>query len=158
MELFVQRLLENHIHQIKNNPEEGPLYWEFPGGHMEQNIDQSPVDAAIRETLEETGINVEYANCPDLDEIIIWKKENQSCRNYIYFCKKKKATENYIQKNKTLSHEVQNVAWVTFRKAFRLMRDPNNKDYLKYLKKVIKKIYNITNNKKRIKKSLMLLD
>lgn len=52
---------------VKNNNEYKFLilrafktFWDFPKGHIEAN--ESPIDAAIRETYEETGISSEELN------------------------------------------------------------------------------------------------
>lgn len=40
--------------QRQSNAKYWPLYWGFPGGKVEEN--ESPLDAAIRETMEEIGV------------------------------------------------------------------------------------------------------
>jgi 8-oxo-dGTP diphosphatase len=45
---------------VRRRVPEGALVWQFPGGEVEPG--QSPEQAAVRETLEETGLKVEVAS------------------------------------------------------------------------------------------------
>ena len=40
--------------QRQSNAKYWPLYWGFPGGKVEEN--ETPLEAAIRETMEEIGV------------------------------------------------------------------------------------------------------
>lgn len=45
---------------IGSKDENGELFWSFPKGHQE--LGETDVETAIRETLEEVGLNVEIIN------------------------------------------------------------------------------------------------
>jgi 8-oxo-dGTP diphosphatase len=47
---------EGNVLLVKRRVKEGSLSWQFPAGEIEPG--ESPEDAAVRETREETGLNV----------------------------------------------------------------------------------------------------
>lgn len=47
---------EGNVLLVKRRVKEGSLSWQFPAGEIEPG--ESPEDAAVRETCEETGLNV----------------------------------------------------------------------------------------------------
>lgn len=51
---------EGRVLMVRRRVKEGELSWQFPAGAIEDG--ESPEDAAVRETLEETGLKVEAAS------------------------------------------------------------------------------------------------
>jgi 8-oxo-dGTP diphosphatase len=47
---------EGRVLMVRRRIGEGELFWQFPAGEVEPG--ESPEDAAVRETREETGLNV----------------------------------------------------------------------------------------------------
>jgi 8-oxo-dGTP diphosphatase len=47
---------DGHVLMVRRRVKEGELSWQFPAGEVE--ADESPEDAAVRESLEETGLTV----------------------------------------------------------------------------------------------------
>jgi 8-oxo-dGTP diphosphatase len=47
---------QNRVLMVRRRVKEGALSWQFPAGGIEAG--ESPEDAAVRETLEETGLEV----------------------------------------------------------------------------------------------------
>lgn len=66
---------DGHILLIRrgNPPFEG--MWALPGGYLDSG--ETPLDAAVRELAEETGIHTEQA---DLREVGVWKEEGRDPR------------------------------------------------------------------------------
>lgn len=50
-----------------------PGVWEFPGGKIEEN--ESPLEAAVRETREETGLNVEIVKNFSVHKVYFFENE-----------------------------------------------------------------------------------
>jgi 8-oxo-dGTP diphosphatase len=50
----------DRVLMVRRRIKEGELSWQFPAGAIEAG--ESPEDAAVRETLEETGLKVEAAS------------------------------------------------------------------------------------------------
>lgn len=48
---------DHHVLMVRRRVKEGELSWQFPAGGIEAG--ESPEEAAVRETLEETGLTVE---------------------------------------------------------------------------------------------------
>ncbi|MEV6975173.1 NUDIX hydrolase [Kitasatospora sp. NPDC093806] len=48
---------EGHVLMVRRRVSEGPLSWQFPAGEIEPG--ESPEQAAVRETAEETGLEVD---------------------------------------------------------------------------------------------------
>ncbi|MFJ3289961.1 NUDIX hydrolase [Streptomyces sp. NPDC086669] len=51
---------EGRVLMVRRRVKEGELSWQFPAGAIEAG--ESPEEAAVRETLEETGLKVEAAS------------------------------------------------------------------------------------------------
>jgi 8-oxo-dGTP diphosphatase len=52
--------LDGKVLMVRRRISEGELMWQFPAGGIEAG--ESPEEAAVRETLEETGLKVEAAS------------------------------------------------------------------------------------------------
>lgn len=52
--------LNDRVLMVRRRISEGELMWQFPAGAIEAG--ESPEEAAVRETLEETGLKVEAAS------------------------------------------------------------------------------------------------
>lgn len=50
----------NRVLMVRRRVKEGELSWQFPAGAIEAG--ESPEEAAVRETLEETGLKVEASS------------------------------------------------------------------------------------------------
>ena len=53
-------LEDNKVLLIGAKDDEGKLFWSFPKGHQEAN--ETDIETAIRETKEETGLDVEISD------------------------------------------------------------------------------------------------
>lgn len=111
-------------------------HWEFPRGHMEEG--ETEIETAKRETLEETGIS-DLTIVDDFRELFsFWykarggelrkRKENHDCM-YIY-----KTVIFYLAEMNvsevTLSHEHQDFAWLTYKKAKKRLTYDNGRHVL----------------------------
>lgn len=64
-------------------------HWGLPKGHVEEN--ETEQETAIRETLEETGINAEIIN--DFRKVITYKPKENSIKDVVFFIGKPKTTD-----------------------------------------------------------------
>ena len=101
-------------------------HWGFPKGHIED--DETERNAAIRETKEETNIDVEIQGSRRYTESYITDKGN--FKEVIYYIAKKINGEAKRQES-----EVKALKWVTISEALELLTYDNTRDLLK---KVIK--------------------
>jgi len=109
-------------------------YWELPKGHIEQG--ETAIGAAIRETIEETGIK-------DFEIIPGWKVKI----NYSYWFKRKKIekeVEFYMARVKTFqepkpSSEHIDARWIDIDQALRTVSFTDLKEVLQRAKEFIDK-------------------
>lgn len=78
-------LRDNHILALKYQEPLTGEFWGVPGGEIESG--ETPLEAAIRETYEETGYNVELIHDPELviEYDFAWKDTLFHCRTH-WFC------------------------------------------------------------------------
>jgi ADP-ribose pyrophosphatase len=85
--------------------------WEIPGGKVDQH--ETPKQAAIRETLEETGLL-----CRHLEPLLYFHPGLDTCNNptFMFFASEfEPSSEDYLQR-----HEVTERVWVPLRECLRM--------------------------------------
>ena len=107
-------------------------HWSFPKGHAEEG--ETPVQTAIRELAEETGIlDIELSEFPSIkdDYVVAWRGSNwnKTVECYIAFAKNKDVT---IQDS-----EVQGYKWATYQEALGPLNFEGTKNVLRTAKKYI---------------------
>jgi len=113
--------------------------WSFPKGHIEEG--ESPMNAAKREILEETGLSVSLIiDLPSID--YIHPTENRVV-NYMFLMQSKN--------DNTLKTEVKEdkIIWVPYNETFEKLTYDNTKEYylniLKFIEKEIIKLQSKAN-------------
>ena len=96
--------------------------WGFPKGHIENN--ETEQETAIRETKEETNLDVEIIS--NKKYIINYKINNEIDKEVIFFLAKK--TSDKIKKQ---DEEIKNIKWVDLNQAFDIITYENTKDLYK---------------------------
>jgi 8-oxo-dGTP diphosphatase len=73
---------------LLRDPDSGGEFWVPPGGKIEP--DESAADAAVRETLEETGFEVEPISglMVSADYEFVWNGERYDCRTDFFLCRR----------------------------------------------------------------------
>lgn len=104
-------------------------HWSFPKGHGEEG--EKPVQIAIRELAEETGItDIELSEFPSIkdDYVVAWRGSNwnKTVECYIAFTKNQDVT---IQNS-----EVQGYKWATYQEALDTFNFEGTKNVLKTAK------------------------
>lgn len=94
----------------------------IPKGHVEKN--ESEEETAIREVLEETGINTEIIG--DFREVITYCPKENVEKDVVFFLGY--ATSNNI---KIQEEEVQNVFWVTLKESIDVITFDKEKELIK---------------------------
>ncbi len=102
--------------------------WGFPKGHIENN--ETEQETAIRETKEETNLDVEIIS--NKKYIINYKINNEIDKEVIFFLAKK--TSDKIKKQ---DEEIKNIKWVDLNQAFDIITYENTKDLYKEVLKDI---------------------
>ena len=125
---------------LKRIPEKGG-FWQPPCGKLEKS-DNSKLDAAYREVLEETGIskdnilraikNVHYF---ETDKHYITGKPIKPIKEYVFGFEVKPNVQVGIDNNINTEHE--EYKWVSFDKALKLLKWENNKDAFKKLNAIL---------------------
>ncbi len=103
--------------------------WGFPKGHVENN--ETEQETAIRETKEETNLDVEIIS--NKKYIINYKINNEIDKEVVFFLAKK--TSDKIKKQ---DEEIKNIKWVDLNQAFDIITYENTKDIYKEVLKDIK--------------------
>ena len=75
-------LRDDRILALHHRDPDGIEFWGVPGGEIEDG--ESPLEAALRETREETGYRVELLHDPELviEYEFRWKRETHRCRTH----------------------------------------------------------------------------
>lgn len=102
--------------------------WGFPKGHVENN--ETEQETAIRETKEETNLDVEIIS--NKKYITNYKINNEIDKEVIFFLAKK--TSDKIKKQ---DEEIKNIKWVDLNQAFDIITYENTKDLYKEVLKDI---------------------
>jgi 8-oxo-dGTP diphosphatase len=90
---------------LKRRPTEraNPNKWSFPGGKIE--VDESPMDAAIREAKEESGLDIRVGKKPDFTHF--YKASEEFGRDIIVYVFRAKAAGGEV----ALSEEHTEFGW-----------------------------------------------
>lgn len=97
-------------------------HWGLPKGHVEEN--EKEEETAIRETLEETGIDTEVIN--DFRKVITYKPKENSIKDVVFFIGRPKTTEIRPQ-----LEEVSETRFVDINEALKLIGHNDEKELLK---------------------------
>jgi 8-oxo-dGTP pyrophosphatase MutT (NUDIX family) len=103
-------------------------HWSFPKGHVEEN--ESEIETARREILEETGIDVIIDN--SFRETVTYFPKKDTKKNVIYFLAKAK-NFNFIKQDE----EVEDIRWVDMGEVHNILTYENDKTIADKAKKMI---------------------
>jgi 8-oxo-dGTP diphosphatase len=95
---------QNRVLMVRRRVKEGALSWQFPAGGIEAG--ESPEEAAVRETLEETGLEVKAIRL-----IGHLRRHPKSGREMFYTAAEVVAGEAHVADKEELAE----VAWITHR-------------------------------------------
>ena len=97
-------------------------HWSFPKGHVEEG--ETEVETAVREIMEETGVNA------DIDTrfrtVVTYSPKKDVIKDVVYFFA---TTDNYDTRNH--EEEVSEVRWVDIDKALGSVSYKNDKELVK---------------------------
>ena len=97
-------------------------HWSFPKGHVEEG--ETEVETAVREIMEETGVNA------DIDTrfrtVVTYSPKKDVIKDVVYFFA---TTDNYDTRNQ--EEEVSEVRWVDIDKALGSVSYKNDKELVK---------------------------
>jgi len=96
-------------------------HWGFPKGHVEEN--ETEQETAIRETLEETGVDVEIIS--NFRKVITYKPKENSIKDVVFFIGKPKTTDIKPQ-----LEEVSEVKFVEINEALELIGYADERELL----------------------------
>lgn len=114
----------------------GTKHWDFPKGHLEGN--ESSIEAAIRETKEETGLNVKIIE--GFKETISYMfRTNYSQGEIIYKNVDFFTGEVDLNEKVKLSHEHSEYRWETYEDAMNSLTFQNAKN-------ILSKVHSFTKN------------
>ncbi|MDR0991946.1 MAG: NUDIX domain-containing protein [Ruminococcus sp.] len=103
-------------------------HWSFPKGHVEEN--ESEIETARREILEETGIDVIIDN--SFRETVTYFPKKDTKKNVIYFLAKAK-NFNFAKQDE----EVEDIRWVDMGEVHNILTYENDKTIADKAKKMI---------------------
>lgn len=103
-------------------------HWSFPKGHVEG--DETEIQTAKREILEETGINVNLD--PTFREIVTYSPKKDTQKNVVYFIAKAINT-NYVPQEE----EIADIRWVEIDRAGQVLSYENDRNIVNKAKKFI---------------------
>lgn len=114
----------------------GARHWDFAKGHLEKN--ETPLNAALRETKEETGLNVKIIE-GFKDKISYIFRTNYSEGQVIYKEVEFFLGEVNFEDEVKLSHEHSKYKWESYDKAMKTLTYEN-------ARKILTKAHEFTNN------------
>lgn len=103
-------------------------HWSFPKGHVEG--DETEVETAKREIMEETGIDVILD--PTFREIVTYSPKKDTQKNVVYFIAKAKNTDYVPQEE-----EIADIRWVEIGRAGQVLSYENDRSIVNKAKKFI---------------------
>ena len=120
------------VHQISYR---GDDFWIFPKGHAEAG--ETPVEAALRELAEETGVT-DVTIYDEVPIVILYTFVHEGVRiektvqYFIGVCAEK---ETHISQ----PHEIKETRWCSFEEAMSLLTHQNSKDVLELVRSMLLK-------------------
>jgi len=103
-------------------------HWSFPKGHVEG--DETEVETAKREILEETGIEVNLD--PTFRELVTYSPRKDTVKVVVYFVAKAKNTDFVPQED-----EISEIKWVEIDRAGQVLAYENDRSIVNKAKKFI---------------------
>ena len=103
-------------------------HWSFPKGHVEG--DETEVETAKREILEETGIEVNLD--PTFRETVTYSPRKDTVKVVVYFVAKAKNTDFVPQED-----EISEIKWVEIDRAGQVLAYENDRSIVNKAKKFI---------------------
>jgi 8-oxo-dGTP pyrophosphatase MutT (NUDIX family) len=120
-------------------------YWDFPRGNIRE--DETPKEAAIRETEEETGLSVDQLSVVEgFEEHAKWfyRLERQTVRKQVtYFLAE---TEN---ENVKVSEEHIGAKWLNYKDALNQLQYKNSKKLLQKAENYLRKLESKRNTREK---------
>jgi len=103
-------------------------HWSFPKGHVEG--DETEVETAKREIMEETGIDVNLD--PTFRETVTYSPRKDTVKIVVYFIAKAKNTDFVPQED-----EISEIKWVEIDRAGQVLAYENDRSIVNKAKKFI---------------------
>ncbi len=103
-------------------------HWSFPKGHVEG--DETEIETAKREILEETGIEVNLD--PTFRETVTYSPRKDTVKVVVYFVAKAKNTDFVPQED-----EISEIKWVEIDRAGQVLAYENDRSIVNKAKKFI---------------------
>ena len=125
-------LLEKRIllvkHKKGDSTEDRSPWWGYPKGHLEEG--EKPVDAAVREVFEETGVEVKAKkNKPIAESRYEISRAGKKVQKTVWFYEM-----NVVESiSKEPDDEIEEIAIVPFEEAYKLLAYEEDKKILKYV-------------------------
>ena len=123
-------LEDNEVLLIGAKDDEGKLFWSFPKGHQEAN--ETDIETAIRETKEETGLDVEISDKSPI-KTGHFVHSGKAYKNILLFIAK---PLNYELKPQ--EEEVEQIKWVRIDEAGKYFTDYYSEAWSELLKRLNK--------------------
>src|SRR3989339_484973 len=96
--------------------------WSLPKGHLEEG--ETPLQAALRETKEETGFDCKFLT--PLPDFVYTMSSGEHARVFMFFGVLKDSSQNFDPQDT----EVDEIKWVTLAQALTIVSYPSLREYL----------------------------
>ena len=121
-------LRDDKVLLIGAKDDEGELFWSFPKGHQEAN--ETDIETAIRETKEETGLDVKICD-PNPIETGHFIRGGTAYKNILLFIANPLNDELKLQED-----EVEQIKWVPIKEASVYFTDYYSEAWEDFLKRI----------------------
>lgn len=121
-------LRDNKVLLIGAKDDEGELFWSFPKGHQEAN--ETDVETAIRETKEETGLDVKICDLKPI-ETGHFVHSGTVYKRILLFIANPLNDELKLQED-----EVEQIKWVPIKEADKYFTDYYSEAWGDFLKRI----------------------